>query len=338
MKKRIVAQILAFCLSATLCACGGTAATDTSGNSDKDEAAVETEATEPAPDQSSDAQETDTQEASGDEAEAPASETSTSASAPERDIPESDYADVGNGKFYIASASGSTENGDAVLVYPDMDSIPFAYIDYELWDMDGSVQTYIYLDGVEIDKQQAGEGYQSSIPLEEEWQVSAGTHKVEAVQYEGNDPSGTISFYRSAEYTVASGDTVSSYGADTTTSLPDGAYSDVGDGTFYISNASGSTENGDEIIVYPDMDSIPFAYIDYELWDLDGSVLTYIYLDGTEIDKQQVGEGFQSTIPLADKSQVDEGKHTVTAVQYEGNDPAGKIVFSRSAEFTVKNQ
>ena len=338
MKKRIVAQILAFCLSAALCACGGTAATDTSGSSDKDVAAVETEVTEPAPDQSSDAQETDTQEASGEEAEAPASDSSTPVSSPERDLPESDYADIGDGTFYIASASGSTENGDEVLVYPDMDSIPFAYIDYELWDMDGSVQTYIYLDGVEMDKQQVGAGYQSSLSLEEEWQVSAGTHKVEAVQYEGNDPSGTISFYRSAEFTVASGDTASPSGADTTTSLPDGAYSDVGNGTFYISNASGSTENGDEIIVYPDMDSIPFAYIDYELWDLDGSVLTYIYLDGAEIEKQQVGEGFQGTIPLTDKSQVTEGKHTVAAVQYEGNDPAGKILFSRSAEFTVKNQ
>ena len=86
------------------------------------------------------------------------------------------------------------------------------------------------------------------------------------------------------------------------------------------------------------MDSIPFAYIDYELWNLDGSVLTYIYLDGAEIDKQQVGEGFQSTTPLTDKSQVAEGKHTVTAVQYEENDPAGKIIFFRSAEFTVNNQ
>ena len=335
MKKKIIAQILALCLSAALCACGVTAPSSTSSSSDKDEAAVETETS---PDQSSDDQETDKQEVSDTEAEAPASDTPTPVSSPERDLPESDYADTGDGTFYIASASGSTENGDEVLVYPDMDSTPFAFVDYELWDMDGTVQTYIYLDGVEMDKQQVGDGYQSSLSLEEEWQVTEGTHKVEAVQYEGNDPSDEITFYRSAEFTVTSGDMASPSGSEAASVLPEGDHSDVGDGTFYISNASGSTENGDEIIVYPDMDSDPFAFVDYELWDLDGSVLTYVYLDGVEIDKQQVGVGFQSSISLEDKSQVAEGTHTVAAVQYEGNDPAGKIVFFRSAEFTVKNQ
>ena len=335
MKKKIIAQILAFCLSAILCSCGGTAATSTSGSPDKDQATVETETST---DQPSDAQETDTPELSGAETEAPASDTSTPAPSPERDLPESDYADTGDGTFYIASASGSTENGDDVLVYPDMDSTPFAYVDYELWDLDGTVQTYIYLDGVEMDKHQVGAGYQSSLSLEEEWQISEGPHKVEAVQYKGNDTSGEITFYRSAVFTVTIKDMASPSGSEATSVLPNGDHSDVGNGTFYISNASGSTENGDEIIVYPDMDSIPFAYVDYELWDLDGSILTYIYLDGVEMDKHQVGAGFQSSISLEDKSQVTEGKHTVTAVQYEGNDPAGEIVFFRSAEFTVKSQ
>ena len=339
MKKKTAAKILALCLSAALCACGGTAATSTSGT-DKEGTSTEAEVSGEQP---SEAQETDTQEASGQETETPEVEAHTSdssapVSAPERDLPESDYADVGDGTFYIGSASGSTENGDEILVYPDMDSIPFAYVDYELWDMDGTVQTYIYLDGVEMDKQQVGEGYQSSISLEEKWQVAEGIHKVEAVQYEGNDPSGAVSFYRSAEFTVVNGGMASSSGAGAATTLPEGSYGDVGEGTFYISNASGSTENGDEIIVYPDMNSIPFAYIDYELWDLDGSILTYIYLDGAEIDREQVGTGFQSYIPLEDKSQVAEGVHTVTAVQYEGNDPAGEIVFFRSANFTVKGE
>lgn len=333
--KTIIAQIIALCLSAALCACGGKAATSTPGSSEQDKATVETETS---PGQTSDALETDTQESSEAEAEAAVSDTPTPVSSPERDLPESDYADIGDGTLYIASASGSTENGDEVLVYPDMNSTPFAYIDYELWDMDGTVQTYIYLDGVEMDKQQVGAGYQSSLSLEEEWQVSEGPHMVEAVQYEGNETSGRITFYRSAVFTVANKDMASSSGSEAASVLTEGDYSDVGNGTFYISNASGSTENGDEIIVYPDMNSIPFAYIDYELWDLDGSVLTYIYLDGIEMDKQQVGAGFQSSISLDDKSEVTEGRHTVTAVQYEGNDPAGEIVFFRSAEFTVRNK
>ena len=81
---------------------------------------------------------------------------------------------------------------------------PHAYVGYELWDMDGSVQTYIYVDGVEMDKQQVGDGYESSIDFgdEELWAITDGEHTVEAVQYADNDTSKDMTFYRSAKYTV----------------------------------------------------------------------------------------------------------------------------------------
>jgi hypothetical protein len=75
-------------------------------------------------------------------------------------------------------------------------------VDYELWDMDGSIQTFIYLDGYEMDRVQAGAGYQSSLMLVEQWEVAEGVHKVEAVQYAGNDPANEMTFYRAAEYKV----------------------------------------------------------------------------------------------------------------------------------------
>ncbi len=120
----------------------------------------------------------------------------------ERDLPEGDYEDVGSGRLYLVNESGSTENGDEIVVYPDMNSIPFAYVDYELWDMDGSILTYIYLDGVQMDKQQIGEGYQASLSLEKKWQVKEGKHVVEAVQYADNDPKGEITFYRGESFEV----------------------------------------------------------------------------------------------------------------------------------------
>ena len=132
-----------------------------------------------------------------------AAETTTEATAAvQRDLPEGDYEEVGDGTLYLVNQSGTTENGDEIIVYPDMNSIPFAYVDYQLWDLDGSVQTYIYLDGTEIDKQQIGEGYQGSLFLDSEWQVSEGVHKVETVQYADNDPANEITFYRSETYTV----------------------------------------------------------------------------------------------------------------------------------------
>jgi hypothetical protein len=38
--------------------------------------------------------------------------------------------------------------------------------------------------------------------LVEQWEVSEGMHKVEAVQYAGNDPANEMTFYRTAEYKV----------------------------------------------------------------------------------------------------------------------------------------
>ena len=175
MKKLILVGVLAGAMMFSLCACGG----------------EETNTTAPADNQSA------VQETAEENAETPEVEAGV-----EKDLPEGDYEEVGDGTLYLVNQSGTTENGDEIIVYPDMNSIPFAYVDYQLWDLDGSVQTYIYLDGTEIDKQQIGEGYQGSLFLDSEWQVSEGVHKVETVQYADNDPANEITFYRSETYTV----------------------------------------------------------------------------------------------------------------------------------------
>lgn len=121
-----------------------------------------------------------------------------------RDLPKGDYNDVGDGTFYLTGPSGSTENGDKIIIYPDKDSTPHAYVGIELWDLDGSVQTYIYVDGVKMDKQQVGAGYQGSIDFDDDslWAITDGEHEVEAVQYADNDTSKDITFYRAVKYTV----------------------------------------------------------------------------------------------------------------------------------------
>ena len=141
---------------------------------------------------------------SNDQAEVASEAPATEASAPERDLPEGDYEDIGEGTLYLTGPSGSTENGDEMILYPEMDSIPHAFVGIELWDLDGSVQTFIYVDGVEMDKQQVGAGYQGSIDFDDNslWAITEGEHKVEAVQYADNDPSKDMTFYRSEKYTV----------------------------------------------------------------------------------------------------------------------------------------
>lgn len=198
MKKRIMTAITIGILSFALFACGGSSISSEENKTANTEASGTTSVVESKLDSSDDAA-----SESAEPAESVVTENNEESADLERDLPEGDYEEIGDGRFYIRNASGTTENGDEIVVYPSMDSYPFAYVDYELWDMDGSIQTFIYLDGYEMDRVQAGAGYQSSLMLVEQWEVAEGVHKVEAVQYAGNDPANEMTFYRAAEFIVA---------------------------------------------------------------------------------------------------------------------------------------
>ena len=198
MKKSIMTAIIIGILSFTLFACGGSSISPEENKTANTEASGTTSVVESKTDSSDDAA-----SESAKSIESVVTENNEEAADIERDLPEGDYQDTGDGRFFIRNASGTTENGDEIVVYPSMDSYPFAYVDYELWDMDGSIQTFVYLDGYEMDRVQAGAGYQSSLMLVEQWEVAEGMHKVEAVQYAGNDPANEMTFYRAAEFKVA---------------------------------------------------------------------------------------------------------------------------------------
>jgi ABC-type glycerol-3-phosphate transport system substrate-binding protein len=197
MKKRIITAIVIGIVSIALFACGGSSISPEENKTANTEASGTTSVVESKTDSSDDAA-----SESAKSIESVVTKNNEESADLERDLPEGDYEEIGDGRFYIRNASGTTENGDEIVVYPSMDSYPFAYVDYELWDMDGSIQTFIYLDGYEMDRVQAGAGYQSSLMLVEQWEVAEGVHKVEAVQYAGNDPANEMTFYRAAEYKV----------------------------------------------------------------------------------------------------------------------------------------
>ncbi len=123
--------------------------------------------------------------------------------APDRDLAEGSYEDIGDGSFYISSGSVSTKDGGEVVLNPDMSSDPYVYLDYEVSGLDGNAQTFIYIDGIEMDDMQAEEEMRSvGLGEDELWALTEGEHKVEAVQYADNDSDGKMTFYRSAAYTV----------------------------------------------------------------------------------------------------------------------------------------
>ena len=111
------------------------------------------------------------------------------------------------------------------------------------------------------------------------------------------------------------------------------SYSDMGAGTIELVNESGSTADMDAIVIYAE-DDLMLTQIGMNTMDFDGSLISYIYVDGMELSKEQLGET-QTTLDLEDEL-LEKGSHTVEVVQYEGNDPEGAVVTYKSAKYKVE--
>ena len=119
-----------------------------------------------------------------------------------------------------------------------------------------------------------------------------------------------------------------------TEKLPDGNYEETGKGTLYVVTSGGSTEDGIIPVIYIDPDEWDPS-IEIDAWDFDGSILSYIYIDGELADKEQLGD-VQMQLSLTDTGKK-AGKHTVAVVQYENDDTSGKIVTYKSAQYEAKD-
>ncbi|MBC1983044.1 hypothetical protein [Listeria booriae] len=93
--------------------------------------------------------------------------------------------DTGEGKMWIDTPSGTSENGNIPYFFYDKD-LQVTQLGLNTTDFDASKQTYIYIDGYLIDKYQLGTS-QNSIDLKGD-NLKVGTHEVIAVQYENNNP------------------------------------------------------------------------------------------------------------------------------------------------------
>lgn len=126
--------------------------------------------------------------------------------------------------------------------------------------------------------------------------------------------------------------------ADAERDFPEGDYEEIGDGTMYIITPSGSSEDGSVPVLYVDVsdrDNI-LESIELDAWDYDGSVLSYVYIDGLENTKEQLADT-QTTLGLTGDA-LSEGIHVVEVVQFEGDDPTGEIISYRSASYEVKDK
>ena len=114
-----------------------------------------------------------------------------------------------------------------------------------------------------------------------------------------------------------------------------GSYSDTGDGTFLLVNASGNTENGNVIVVYVSADTA-LEQIGYETSGMNGGALSYLYIDGMLSTKEQLGDS-QGSLDLSGDF-LSSGTHTVEVVQYEDDSEENAVTVYKSASYEVKEK
>lgn len=117
------------------------------------------------------------------------------------DFDGSGYSEMGAGTFAIQTPSGSSEDGSTPYVFVGDGDIMVS-IGYTGFDADGSRLTYIYVDGIETEKEQVADT--QSVFYVTEDMLNMGIHKVEFVQYDTDDPSGNVIMYKTASYEIKS--------------------------------------------------------------------------------------------------------------------------------------
>lgn len=115
--------------------------------------------------------------------------------------------------------------------------------------------------------------------------------------------------------------------------LPDGNYTETGNGRFYVVTPSGTSENGDIPIIYTDARTT-YYQLEYDAWDFDGSLLSYIYIDNVLIAKKQLAN--TQSFEALTGDYLSEGIHTVIAVQYDNNTTDGNIITYKTATYEIR--
>lgn len=115
--------------------------------------------------------------------------------------------------------------------------------------------------------------------------------------------------------------------------LPEGNYTDMGNGKFSIQTEGGDSVDGTIPVLFISDEIL--VQIGYKAENMDGSHISFIYIDGMEVSTEQLGELVQGGIDLTDSS-LEEGIHTVEVVQYSTDKPNGEIITYKSCQYEVK--
>lgn len=105
------------------------------------------------------------------------------------------------------------------------------------------------------------------------------------------------------------------------TKLPYG--DNLGQGEISVSTPSGTSENGN-VPVLLETEDIVIDMIGLNAWGIDGTLWSFVYIDGVLIEKTQLAD---TSISLTIESgALSEGEHIVSVVQYLDNNESLEII------------
>lgn len=122
-----------------------------------------------------------------------------------------------------------------------------------------------------------------------------------------------------------------------TKDLPYGNYQDMGEGTVIISTPGGTSEDGTVPVIFIEKDqTMAIMEIGISTRDLDGSHLSYVYIDGMFNSKEQYSDADGSIVLSPDDLTI--ASHTVELVQYNDDTPEGEMITYKSASYEIKSK
>ncbi|KZD28333.1 hypothetical protein BW897_09570 [Bacillus cereus] len=115
--------------------------------------------------------------------------------------------------------------------------------------------------------------------------------------------------------------------------FPEGAVP-IGEGKVKVTTPDGTSENGNIPTVFIKKDTL-IQQVELELSNFQNDKETFVFVDQIFADKHQVTSTTQTTVQLKEKT-LETGSHTITAAQFENNDPKRKVISLNQATFETK--
>lgn len=110
---------------------------------------------------------------------------------------------------------------------------------------------------------------------------------------------------------------------------------DIGEGECYLRGPGGDSKEGGTVQFFSSPDTVIMS-IGLSAEGMDGSKLSYIYVDGNLVQKEQMGD-YDGDIELSEDL-LDPGVHQVVVKQYDDNTEDGTVVYQHAMKYEIINK